>query len=386
MRRLLGLLLFTPLLDASAFAQGGELMENVVETLTRRYYDEEERQTFPRMAGPYLERARETTTLRGERKVTHAFLEKLGISHLGLLSTAAYKGMIAELSREESAMFGFQLVQVPGGYYVDWLYEGGPAQEAGLLRGDQVVAIDGIEPGESERLDWRTDDSALPDPALHGIMGERGDRIEVRYRRTRGGEIHTTTIEAKMYSGWEATKSSVREVDVRGYRVGVVHYWFIPMSGGNRYMRSLCQGEFADCDALVFDLRGRGGAAHEAMALVNSLDVDGVWGKPLVLLVHDDSRSAKEVISSELQKRGAAIVVGEQTHGAVIPATFEDVGFDTYLMFPAFTLGDYTKRLEGIGVTPDIPIDFPLEFTAGADPIERAGLLAAAAWCDEVTE
>ena len=282
-------------------------------------------------------------------------------------------------------MFGFQLVGLEQGYFVDWLYEGGPAQRAGLLRGDQVLSIDGVEPASSERFDWRTDDSALPDPPLHAVLASAEDTIEVTFRRTQGGEVQKTRVSAAEYSGWKGTEASVQVHEVGDYSVGYVHYWFIPMAGGSKLMRQLCNETFADCDALVWDLRGRGGAAHEAFALVKMLDqAEGIWKKPLVLLVHDDSRSAKEVISSDLQRNESALVVGEQTHGAVIPATFADVGSETFLMFPSMSLGDYTKRLEGKGVTPDIPVAYPLPWTAGADPMLKAGLIAARAWCDDL--
>lgn len=360
-------------------------MESVLETLEKRFYDKEGRADLPELAAPYLERAAQAKSLHGERLVVDEFLGHLDVSHLGLMSKAAYKSMMSELTTQKSWMFGFQLVALEQGYFVDWVYEGGPAEQAGLKRGDRVLAIDGVAPEDSERLDWRTDDSALPDPPLHALLAKRGDVISVFYDRVRGGERLTAEVEAAHYSGWEATRASVKTIDAGDQTVGYVHYWFIPMAGGSKLMRELCTQTFADCDALIFDLRGRGGAAHEAMALIKMLDAtEGIWRKPLVLLVHDDSRSAKEVISAELQRKDSALVVGEQTHGAVIPATFSDVGSDTYLMFPAFSLGELTERLEGTGVTPDVPVAYPLPWTAGNDPLLSAGLIAARAWCARV--
>ena len=157
------------------------------------------------------------------------------------------------------------------------------------------------------------------------------------------------------------------------------------MSGGSSLLRDLCTDRFSDCDALVFDLRGRGGAAHEALQIIEHLDASqGLWRKPLVLLIDDATRSAKEIISHDLQRSGSALIVGEKTPGAVIPATFTDVGSDTFLMFPSFTLGRYTEEIEGLGVTPDVPVAYPLPWTAGADPVLEAGFLAAQAWCEEL--
>ena len=253
-----------------------------------------------------------------------------------------------------------------------------------LWPGDEVLTLDGLAPEHSPRVDWRTDDCALPDPAIHAVLAEPQDTVRIMLRRgpSKTGRL---ALSAEQYSGWEAAKESVDIRSVGPFQVGYVHYWFIPMSGGSSLLRDLCTDRFRECDALVFDLRGRGGAAHEAMQIIEHLDSrGGLWRKPLVLLVDDATRSAKEVISYDLQKSGSALVVGEKTPGAVIPATFTDVGSDTFLMFPSFTLGRYTEESEGVGVTPDIPVAYPLAWTAGADPVLEAGFLAAQVWCEEL--
>ena len=84
-----------------------------------------------------------------------------------------------------------------------------------------------------------------------------------------------------------------------------------------------------------------------------------------------------------LQRAGSAILVGERTPGAVIPATFRDVGDGMVLMYPAFTMGRHTRAIEGVGVTPDLEAPYRLAHAAGRDDILRAGLLAASAWAAE---
>jgi carboxyl-terminal processing protease len=98
-----------------------------------------------------------------------------------------------------------------------------------------------------------------------------------------------------------------------------------------------------------------------------------VWRRPLVALVDGGTRSAKEVIADRLLEMTAAVVVGEQTAGAVIPATFEEVGGGAVLMFPSTRLGAYTEKLEGVGVSPDVEVRDRLPFSAGADPILEEG-------------
>ena len=374
----------SPLLAQEQTQKRGALLERVAEVLTKSYYDKDFRAQVPTIAERYATAAAGAETLNEERQVVHEFLSNLEVSHLGLMSTRGRDSMFAELTGRQSWMFGFQLVHLEEGWFVDWVYEGGPADRAGLERGDEVLTLDGLPPERSPRVDWRTDDCALPDPAMHGVLAEPGDSVNILLRRgpSKKGRL---ALEAEEYSGWEAAKKSVSIKELGPFRVGYVHYWFIPMSGGSSLLRDLCTDRFSDCDALVFDLRGRGGAGHEAMQIIEHLDAsEGLWRKPLVLLIDDDTRSAKEVISYDLKQSGSALIVGEKTPGAVIPATFTDVGSDTFLMFPSFTLGRYTEEIEGVGVTPDIHVAYPLAWTAGADPVLEAGFIAAQAWCEEL--
>lgn len=369
---------------ASNTSDSGDLLRRVAAVLSDRYYDEDFRERIDELAAPFILRAADAGSLAEERAVVDEFLAQVPVSHLGLLSERAYRSMFAELQREERWMYGFQLVRLPEGWFVDWVYEGGPADLAGLRRGDQVFRVNGVAPESSEILDWRTDDAALPDPPLHALIAEPDAVVEIMLRRE-AGRVGRLRLPAAPYSGWEASRASARVLEVGPYRVGFVHYWFVPMSDATRFLRELCEDRFADCDALVLDLRGRGGAAHEAFGMLRVLDrEEGDWRKPLVALIHADSRSAKEVIAYELKRRGDAVLVGERTHGAVIPATFQEVGQGAVLMFPSTSLGRYTEAIEGRGVVPDVEVAYPLPWTAGADPILEAGLNAAREWCDEL--
>ena len=377
---LLLLLASAPRLPAQ---ERGALMEGVLHTLVNRYYARDLRGVLPKLAEPYLEEARLAEDLDGERRIVHRFLGGLDSSHLALLSSRTYRTLEDELRRRAHATFGFELVELEQGYFVDGLLEQGPAARAGLVRGDQILAIDGEAVQHSKRLDWRSDDAALPDPPRHALFVEPIGRVTLVYRRRRDGPAASLVIQAAKDSAWNAGRRSERVIEERGYRIGYVHSWFIPFQGLARRMEQLCSHTFAECDALIWDLRGRGGSADEALRLVRLLDRERrVWAKPLILLQDADTRSAKEVIADELQRSGSAVVVGEPTRGAVIPATFEAVGPHTYLMFPSSTLGEFTQRLEGHGVLPDVPIRADLPWSGGGDPILRAGVVAARAWCD----
>jgi C-terminal processing protease CtpA/Prc len=151
------------------------------------------------------------------------------------------------------------------------------------------------------------------------------------------------------------------------------------MSGPGRLLRDAVTEDFAACDGLVVDLRGRGGSTLTVTSLLAVVQwANREWGRPIVFLIDHGTRSAKEVFAHEVKRQGLGTLIGQTTAGAVVPATFESVGHGMVLMYPAFSLGRYTRILEGRGVVPDVEIEDAGPYSAGRDPILDAALLALA--------
>ncbi|HEX5706807.1 MAG TPA: S41 family peptidase [Pyrinomonadaceae bacterium] len=372
-------------------APGGpnaSLFENVTAVLRKSYHDERFRkEELPALASRYAERAARAKTIGEQREVVQEFLSHIPATHLGLMSRRTYRYVMNELAGRAYPTFGFQLVRIGREFYIFALLEGGPGLRAGLLSWDRVVTIDGTPVSESARLDWRSDDAHLTDerdPPVHFLAAERGETVKLRVER-RPGKFLDLTVAAEDYSSFEAAKASARVMSVGGRRVGYIHFWFIHMTGVPEMLASKLTGEFRDCDAIVLDLRGRGGNGMAIQTILDVLRKDGVddeglrpkGRRPFVALFDRQSRSAKDVLAYELKKTGLARVVGEQTAGAVIPATFADVGHETILMFPSFKLPRYTDVLELRPVAPDVFVERAGPLSAGADPILDAGLAEA---------
>ncbi len=375
---------WSPTIPAHAIEdeEPGEVFDKVISVLDRWYHDK----TFladvlPGLAAGLRERAHAAPTPAGERAVISELLAQMQTSHLALISVEAYRLIGAELFGKPTPSFGMQLTLRDGRHHATWVYEGGPASLAGVKRGDEVLSIDGLPPARSARLDWSTDDAALPDAAMHALHAETGDRIRLELKRSEG-ETLTVEIEAAPYSGSMAAEASARIVESSGLRLGYVHFWYIQSDTPSALLRSLLEDRFAACDGLILDLRGRGGSAMEAMNIQRLLDPEkGIWGRPLVALTDRGTRSAKEVIAHGLQVAGIGKIVGERTAGAVVPAAFKEVGGGAVLMFPMSSLGKLTEQLEGKGVMPDVKVVDVLPFTAGADPILEAGVRVLSADC-----
>jgi carboxyl-terminal processing protease len=358
----------------------GSIFDNVVAALQKGLHDERVRTVVvPELAARYRDAALNAPTLKDERLVIQQMLAHLPLSHLGLLSSHAHQQMIRQLAGEKSPTFGFELVQIDGEYFVNGVLEKGAADEAGLKRGDRIVRIDGALPALSPRLDWRSDDAALADPPCHALLCSEGDRLMLVAERSAGGAAVPIEIVARNDSAFEAARRSARLADADGHAIAYIHFWYVHNRGPDVLLTQLFRNQFKDAEALVLDLRGRGGNAQMAMQILRTLaGRRSKWNRPVVALIDSNTRSAKEMLAWELKNRRLAVLVGETTAGALLPAMFADVGDDTVLMYPAFPLGKYTDEIEGKGVAPDIEIKAAGRYSAGADPIRDAGLKKAA--------
>ena len=362
--------------DTKANVSTNQLFDNVVSRLESNYFDKQFRsEKLPAIVESLRSKANSAQTLTQQRQVTHELLSRLPISHLGLLSKESYTRLIGELFGKELPIFGFEVIEVDGMYYVHGILEGGPADLVGLNSGDRILTVDKKPIAESVRLDWRTDDAYLPDPSVHYLLcPEENETIELLVDRGRG-KTESIRVTSSPYSSFHAAKASAKIIEYEGLKVGHIHFWFIHMNGVPELLKEKLEGDFAECDALVLDLRGRGGSATEIRPIIDVLDgTNSDWAGKTVALVDQNSRSAKEVLVHLIKNEGIGRIVGHRTAGAVIPATFNDVGSNTMLMFPTFTLGEFTTLIEGIGVTPDVIVEAWRPFRGDSDPILEAGL------------
>ena len=374
----------SPTFDALARFQftetSGTLFDNVVAMLSARFVDVDVRtKQLPLLAEKYRSRAAAARTLDEQRQVVHDLLSEIPASHLGLLSRYAHRSLIADLVQVAYPSFGFQAIGSGPHLYAGMILEGGPAARAGLLLGDRLVSIDGVPAGQSQRLDWRTDDAYIGDerdPSVQYLKAGPADRIELRVER-RPGEFVNVSIVAEEYSSFDAAEASVRIIRSGGASVGYLHFWYVHMTGVPQLISRALEGRLKNVDALVLDLRGRGGSAGEVTRIVAVVqDYRKQSGRPVVALVDRQSRSGKDVLAYEFKQMGVRLV-GEATAGAVIPASFGDVGHDSVLMFPSIRLPKYSDLLELKPVEPDVRVDRPGLYAAGRDTILEAGVAEA---------
>jgi carboxyl-terminal processing protease len=272
-------------------------------------------------------------------------------------------------------------------WFAQRVFAGGPAAAAGVLRGDRLVSVDGA-----------------PFDPLGSFRNRAGRELDLEIERHPGERLHMQVVPERLrpLEEWlRDFREGKRVVEVHGRSVAYAPVWTC-VGGVMKGLDEALQGELKDADALVVDLRaGWGGCNPEMLHLFNPtaptltrITREGErlvwtpsWKKPLVLLIDGGSRSGKEVVARAVQRHGLGVLVGERTAGAALGGRpyFLSDGSLLYLAVQDFLTDG--ERLEGVGVTPDVPVEAPLPFAAGADPqLDRALEVAAELASESVSE
>jgi len=355
----------------------GALVAAVLDTLAREIPDlalpAPERET-------YRARALAAGSLAEERAVAAELLERIPASHLALFSGYAKRIFEAELSGRDTPTIGFFLAGIGGELVVSGVLAGTPAAAAGVRRGDRLIAIDAVPAERSPRLDDRHDDAAVPEEESRLLRVAEGDLVTARFGRR--GAIpaeYEVELRASLWSSLRSDRLGARIVERDGVRVGILPFSYIYSRESSRLLLEALAGPLRGADALLIDLRGRGGSAIALVVLTAMLRNPTVVGDlPIVLAIDRRTRSAKEVLARDLRESDRVTLVGERTAGAVLPARWHALVEDTWLLCPRGSAGSDPYGLEGKGVAPEIEVEDPFPAGDGSDPILEAAIGEAA--------
>ena len=90
-------------------------------------------------------------------------------------------------------------------------------------------------------------------------------------------------------------------------------------------------------------------------------------------MINGGSRSGKELLAYYFKKTGRGLLVGKRTAGFVSGGSWKRISRDSILYYCENMLFIDGKRLEGVGVEPDIEVPFDLRFATGKDlQLQRA--------------
>jgi carboxyl-terminal processing protease len=236
-------------------------------------------------------------------------------------TAAEYKRFKASQNSEFSGI-GLAVSEDRRGLRVEEVYDGSPADRAGIVAGDVVVKADG-----------------------HDLMGRGSDESVSFIKGRPGTEVKVTWLHGDARRTKVITRNTVSvpvvasEVDRAGRcKIGVVRLAQFSSGAHAEVYAALRKARKAGATAFVLDLRGNGGGlVTEAQLVASAFLEDGVIvttrgrsvpertlrasgdavvpKQPLVVLVDKNTASASEIVTGALQDRHRAKVVGARTFG-----------------------------------------------------------------------
>ncbi len=227
-----------------------------------------------------------------------------------------------------------------GNVVIDEPYKDMPAAEAGLRKGDIILAID----------DSTTVGKDVSYVSSH-LRGEAGTSFILTYKRPATGK----TIKKKI------TRKAIQLPTVPYYGlqdngVGYLNLNQFTEGSAREVRRDFIEMKDKGMKAFVLDLRGNGGGLlNEAVSIVNmfvpkDISIVKTKGKirqvnrdyrttvepidtvmPIVVLVNGETASASEIVSGSLQDLDRAVVLGTRTYGKGIVQTTLDMPYNGQL-------------------------------------------------------
>ncbi len=332
--------------DAAAYH---EKVDEIVKLLERYYvdgYSDEE-------LGDYLAQA--VIASAGDRWSYYvsaedfdAYLEDSNNAYVGI-------GVTIQLANEEDV--GFTVVSVTGN---------SPAYKAGIETGDMIIAVDGVS---------ITDMGMDMTEAQSRVRGEEGTDVTLTIMR------EGKTLDIVVTRG--LVEVEVVTCQMLENNIGYIKINNFDANSCGNSLRAIEELRDAGASALIFDLRfNPGGSKDELVRLLDYLLPEGPLFRsvdykgreevdysdedyldmPMAVLVNEDSYSAAEFFAAAMQEYGAAVIVGGKTTGK---ANYQQTFRLSDGSAIAISTGHYQTpngvTLEGLGVTPDVPVEVDAE-------------------------
>jgi carboxyl-terminal processing protease len=202
------------------------------------------------------------------------------------------------------------------------VFEGSPAEGAGLLVGDVIIAVDGT-PTAGKTID----------EVATLVRGEAGTTVSVTVQAEGTGPERTLDIVRA-----DVPIDPVSWTMVPGTTTALIRLDQFSNGAADEIVQTLKDARTAGAERIVLDLRGNpGGYVNEAIGVASqfvgdgivyqSIDATGVskdapvtpggaWTSgPLVVLADGSSASSAEIVTGAIQDAGRGTVVGEKTFG-----------------------------------------------------------------------
>ncbi len=248
-------------------------------------------------------------------------------------------------------------------------FTNGPADKAGIVTGDKILAVDGEE----------VTGDKLEEAVAH-MKGEKGTEVILTVQSALTGKISDITVTRD-----EITIDTVTS-EVLDDNIGYIKISSFDYVTSDQFDKAYDDLMAQEVDGLIIDLRNNPGGLLDVTVhiadrlcpegtIVSTKDAQGneevltsdaeQIDIPLVMLVNEYSASASEVLTGAVKDYGVGTVVGETTFGKGIVQRLYPLGDGSAMKLTIaeyFTPSGYA--LHGKGLTPDYEVIMDNKTTA----------------------
>jgi len=318
------------------------------------------------------------------RKLAHAAIdgmtEAIGdTGHTSFLTPSEVAASEAALSGSYAGI-GAEMDSTGSEPVVVGVFRGSPAAEAGLRRGDVIVAVDGRSTaGESLQQ------------VISRVRGAAGSAVTLSVRRSGATDplkmrIVRAEVEIPAVEWAPVPGTSIVDIRIEQFSTGTA----------DRLVAALKSALATDPTGIVLDLRGNpGGYVNEAVGVASQFlssgdvyrqrDASGSTSAtpvspggiatdiPLVVLVDGGTASSAEIVTGALQDADRATVIGETTFGTgTVLGRFSLADGSALRIGTVEWLTPSGRRIWHEGLAPDVTVSLPGDVT----PVVPADLAA----------
>lgn len=351
--------------------------------ISQYFYDQKRKESAKVIFGQFAPKAKAAGSRVEFGRLMNDMIAQFEDSHFAFLGDDEqgyylFDGLQKAFSNDKKAApmphFGAWFRREGARYFVQMVLNGEEAERVGLRKGDELLTVAG-----------------QPFQPVVGWSNWIGQDVPLTVKR--GSKTLSVTVKPKvepaMSAFLRASRNSARVVERDGKRIGYFHLW---TQGTDDFIQAThnAVARMMNTDAFILDLRDGFGGRPEKYAdpffrpgvklewtFGNATQVEEYgYTKPLIVLINEGSRSAKEVLSYILKKSKRGTLVGHTTAGAVLGTTPMRLNSWAFLEIPMVQLKVDGETLEDKGVAPDIAV--PQETGAnGEDLILEAGVKTA---------
>ena len=269
-------------------------------------------------------------------------------------------------SKQEYVGVGIEVGQFSGRVVLTQVFEQGVAAASGMLAGDFIVGVDGV--------DTRTE---VLGEVVRRIRGEPGTEVRIEVERPMTTETLTFYLERQAIA-----LDSVIDIEMKTSSVGYLRVRQFIGESRNEMLAAITTLQRQGMEALVIDLRGNpGGRLDTAVAMAEvflqsgqkiltvqsrrgveemlfARDSDASFAGPMAILIDRHSASASEILAGALRDHRRAVLIGENSFGkGSVQSVYGFRGGDGLKLTSARYLLPGGEAINGTGVAPNLLVE-----------------------------